>query len=166
MVSAWLALTFAVFARGALGCGEGQDHEHARRAYPTTKLRPPSRPLEWGDFNVLHTTDTHGWLLGHQKESWPEPNYRCVRTARAIEGETHDATRLRSGDLGDFASFVTHMKKIAEEKDVDLLLVDSGDLHDGTGLSDGYPPGGVDAHDVRAPLLCGDHGLTPRVADQ
>jgi 2',3'-cyclic-nucleotide 2'-phosphodiesterase (5'-nucleotidase family) len=30
---------------------------------------------------------------------------------------------------------------------VDLLLVDSGDLHDGTGLSDGFPAGGVDAHD-------------------
>ncbi|KAL1672005.1 Metallo-dependent phosphatase-like protein [Schizophyllum commune] len=127
MVSARLALTLAVLARGALGCGEGHDHDHARRAYPTTKLRPPSRPLEWGDFNVLHTTDTHGWLLGHQKESWPEPNY--------------------SGDLGDFASFVAHMKKIAEEKDVDLLLVDSGDLHDGTGISDGYPAGSVDAHD-------------------
>ncbi|KAJ7194563.1 Metallo-dependent phosphatase-like protein [Mycena pura] len=39
------------------------------------------------------------------------------------------------------------MKELAEEKDVDLLLVDSGDLHDGTGLSDGFPPGGVDARD-------------------
>ena len=26
--------------------------------------------------------------------------------------------------------------------------MDSGDLHDGTGLSDGFPPGGIDAHDV------------------
>lgn len=40
------------------------------------------------------------------------------------------------------------MKQIALEKDVDLLLVDSGDLHDGTGLSDGFPPGGVDAHEA------------------
>ena len=40
------------------------------------------------------------------------------------------------------------MQEIAVEKDVDLLLVDSGDLHDGTGLTDGYPEGGVDAHDV------------------
>ncbi|KAL0564807.1 hypothetical protein V5O48_017229 [Marasmius crinis-equi] len=38
------------------------------------------------------------------------------------------------------------MKEIALEKDVDLLLVDSGDLHDGTGLSDGFPPGQVDGH--------------------
>ncbi|KAH8977050.1 Metallo-dependent phosphatase-like protein [Lactarius hatsudake] len=47
----------------------------------------------------------------------------------------------------DFASFVAHMKKIADEKGVDLLLVDSGDLHDGTNLSDGFPLGGIDAHD-------------------
>ncbi|KAG9312319.1 Metallo-dependent phosphatase-like protein [Chiua virens] len=105
---------------------DGHAHVH-KREYPQVPLTPPYRPLVWGDFNVIHTTDTHGWLLGHQKSSWPEPNY--------------------SGDLGDFASFVTHMKQIAIEKDVDLLLVDSGDLHDGTGLSDGFPPGGVDAHD-------------------
>ena len=53
-----------------------------------------------------------------------------------------------SGDLGDFASFVTHMRQIALKKDVDLLLVDTGDLHDGTGLSDGFPPGDSDGHDV------------------
>ncbi|KAH8112352.1 Metallo-dependent phosphatase-like protein [Phellopilus nigrolimitatus] len=90
-------------------------------------ITAPARPLVWSDFNVIHTTDSHGWLLGHQKASPPEPNY--------------------SGDFGDFASFVSHMKEIALEKNVDLLLVDSGDLHDGTGLSDGYPAGRVDAHD-------------------
>ncbi len=55
--------------------------------------------------------------------------------------------------MGDFASFVTHMKQIAEEKGVDLLLVDSGDVHDGTGLSDGFLPGGLDAHAVRSMLF-------------
>ena len=40
------------------------------------------------------------------------------------------------------------MRQIALEKDVDLLLVDTGDLHDGTGLSDGFPPGDLDGHDV------------------
>ncbi|KAI0767149.1 Metallo-dependent phosphatase-like protein [Fomes fomentarius] len=106
---------------------DGHAHEHTRRAYPQAHLTPPSRPLVWGDLNIIHTTDSHGWLLGHQKASFPEPNY--------------------SGDLGDFASFVAHMKEIALRKDVDLLLVDSGDLHDGTGISDGFPPGGVDAHE-------------------
>ncbi|KAG2065010.1 Metallo-dependent phosphatase [Suillus decipiens] len=94
---------------------------------PVAPLEPPYRPLEWKDFNVIHTTDTHGWLLGHQKLSWAEPYY--------------------SGDLGDFSSFVTRMKEIAHVKDVDLLLIDTGDLHDGTGLSDGFPSGGVDAHE-------------------
>lgn len=49
-----------------------------KREYPQFPLTPPNRPLEWGDINVIHTTDTHGWLLGHQKASWPEPNYRWV----------------------------------------------------------------------------------------
>ncbi|KAI0301752.1 Metallo-dependent phosphatase-like protein [Multifurca ochricompacta] len=122
-------LTLVVSARTSGACPDGE-HEHAyeRRAEPIVHLTPPSRPLVWGDINIIHTTDSHGWLLGHQKASFPEPSY--------------------SGDFGDFASFVAHMKKIAEEKDVDLLLVDSGDLHDGTGLVDGFPPGGIDAHDA------------------
>ncbi|KAJ7098610.1 Metallo-dependent phosphatase-like protein [Mycena belliarum] len=91
------------------------------------RIPSPSRPLQWGDINIIATTDTHGWLLGHQKQSFPEPNY--------------------SGTWGDYSAFVSHMKALAVEKDVDLLLVDSGDLHDGTGLTDGFPPGGVDAQD-------------------
>ncbi|KDR75573.1 hypothetical protein GALMADRAFT_248054 [Galerina marginata CBS 339.88] len=112
-------------------CGdheEGHVHDHSKRATPSVPLPPPTRQLEWGDINIIHTTDSHGWLLGHQKTSFPEPNY--------------------SGTFGDFASFVTHMKEIALERDVDLLLVDSGDLHDGTGLTDGFPAGGIDAHDA------------------
>lgn len=79
-----------------------------------------------------------GWLLGHTKKSQPEPNY--------------------SGDFGDFASFVTNMKQMADKKGVDLLLVDSGDLHDGTGISDGFPVGQVDGQEVR--------GLGCVIADQ
>lgn len=54
-------------------------HSHSKRAFPSTTLTLPSRPLEWGDINFIHTTDSHGWLLGHQKQSFPEPNYRCVK---------------------------------------------------------------------------------------
>ncbi|KAG1905071.1 Metallo-dependent phosphatase-like protein [Suillus fuscotomentosus] len=123
-----LALCSTACAGDHLHARDGHTHQHLeRREYPQVPLTPPYRPLVWGDLNVIHTTDTHGWLLGHQKTSWAEPYY--------------------SGDLGDFASFVTHMKQIALHKDVDLLLIDTGDLHDGTGLSDGYPPGDVDAHE-------------------
>ncbi|TFY74337.1 hypothetical protein EWM64_g9675 [Hericium alpestre] len=126
-----LALAASAFTYQSVWACSGHDHDEEahvhRRAPPSTHLTAPTRPLVWSDVNIIHTTDSHGWLMGHQKPSLPEPYY--------------------SGDFGDFASFVSHMKKIAEEKDVDLLLVDSGDLHDGTGLSDGFPPGGVDAHD-------------------
>ncbi|PGH13821.1 hypothetical protein AJ79_03389 [Helicocarpus griseus UAMH5409] len=82
----------------------------------TTK---PRGPLEWGQINFMHTTDTHGWLAGHLKEE----NY--------------------GADWGDYASFVKHMRKKADELEVDLLLVDTGDLHDGNGLSDTTTPNGV-----------------------
>lgn len=39
-------------------------------------------------------------------------------------------------DWGDFVSFAKAMKKQARERNVDLLLIDTGDLHDGAGLSD------------------------------
>jgi len=60
-------------------CPDGDHaHENVRRAEPSVPLTPPSRQLIWGDVNVIHTTDSHGWLLGHQKTSFPEPYYRCV----------------------------------------------------------------------------------------
>jgi 2',3'-cyclic-nucleotide 2'-phosphodiesterase (5'-nucleotidase family) len=83
---------------------------------------PSLGPLPWADFNVLHTTDTHGWLRGHLGHNTPEPNY--------------------SGDWGDLYSFVHHLKAEARSREVDLLLVDSGDLHDGMSL-----------HDTRKPLI-------------
>lgn len=45
------------------------------------------------------------------------------------------------------------MKLKALEKNVDLLLIDSGDLHDGNGLTDGFPNGDVDAHDANKFVL-------------
>ncbi|KIJ33527.1 hypothetical protein M422DRAFT_35441 [Sphaerobolus stellatus SS14] len=91
-------------------------------------IAAPTRPLVWGDINIIHTTDTHGWLSGHLKDTAPEPNY--------------------SGDIGMLSSFVSHLKAEAEERNVDLLMVDSGDLHDGNGLTDGFPVGGIDGHEA------------------
>ncbi|KIJ33525.1 hypothetical protein M422DRAFT_264454 [Sphaerobolus stellatus SS14] len=131
-----LSVFVAIAITPAFACEEGHEHEHERRdssvkpQTPTVSIASPTVPLVWGDINIIHTTDSHGWLLGHQKTSPPEPNY--------------------SGDFGDFSSFVQHMKAEADRRGVDLLLIDSGDLHDGTGLSDGFPAGGVDAHDSNA----------------
>lgn len=90
--------------------------------YQTQDTTPPSpfrRPLVWGDINFLHTTDTHGWYGGHQhQESY-------------------------SGNWAQFISFAEHMKERARANNQDLLLIDSGDRHDGNGLSDLTSPNGA-----------------------
>ena len=107
-------LAFSVAALAVHAC-PGEDHAHGHvhkpRAYPQVPLALPTRPLEWGDVNIIHTTDSHGWLLGHQKTSFPEPNYRWVATI--LFRDPLELLILCSGDLGDFASFVAHMKQIA-----------------------------------------------------
>ncbi|CAO1617587.1 unnamed protein product [Sympodiomycopsis kandeliae] len=127
VLSAWASLALLTVN----ACSD-IDHEHGLSRRSSRYATQPSpgtallRPITWGDFNVIHTTDIHGWYQGHLHSTNPEPNY--------------------SGDWGDFASFVAHMRRVAKQKGVDLLIVDSGDLHDGAGLSDGFPPGQVDGH--------------------
>ncbi|OWY51488.1 Secreted protein [Alternaria tenuissima] len=93
---------------------------NVRRMQPDAQnaTTTPKAPLEWGQINFMHTTDTHGWLEGHIKEQ----NY--------------------GADWGDYVSFTKHMKQKARSLGVDLLLVDTGDLHDGAGLSDATSPNG------------------------
>ncbi|KAI1981992.1 hypothetical protein LOZ53_000756 [Ophidiomyces ophidiicola] len=103
----------------------------------TTK---PKGPLEWGQINFLQTTDTHGWLAGHLKER----NY--------------------GADWGDFVSYVKHMRQKANDLNVDLLVVDTGDLHDGNGLSDTTTPNGAVSDNIFAEidydlLAIGNHEL-------
>lgn len=73
---------------------------------------PDRRPLTPGEYTFLQTTDTHGWF--------------------EQTGETY------FGDWGDLASFHHHMKK----KYPNLLFFDSGDKHDGNGVSDASTPRG------------------------
>lgn len=77
---------------------------NVRRMQPDARnaTTTPKAPLEWGQINFLHTTDTHGWLEGHIKEQ----NY--------------------GADWGDYVSFTKHMKQKARKLGVDLLLVDTG----------------------------------------
>lgn len=77
------------------------------------------RPLRLGDINFLHTTDTHGWLAGHKNQ----PSYNA--------------------DWGDFYSFAQHLRNITKANSQDLIIVDSGDRHDGNGLSDATVPNGL-----------------------
>ena len=69
----------------AVACSDGEHHMQTRFQAPPTALTLPSRPLVWGELNIIHTTDTHGWLLGHQKSSPPEPNYRFVLSSQTLK---------------------------------------------------------------------------------
>ncbi|KAI0531874.1 ser/Thr protein phosphatase family [Xylaria digitata] len=100
----------------------------------------PMRDLEWGQINFLHTTDIHGWLGGHLQEA------------------------QYSADWGDYVSFTEHMRKRADEKGVDLLIIDTGDRVEGNGLYDGSTPKGNYTYDIfgqqNVDILCtGNHEL-------
>ncbi|RAO72554.1 uncharacterized protein BHQ10_008566 [Talaromyces amestolkiae] len=82
------------------------------------------RDITWGKLNFLHTTDTHGWLAGHLQE----PSY--------------------SADWGDYISFASRMRDIAESKGSDLLVIDTGDRVEGNGLYDASNPKGKYLYDI------------------
>jgi 2',3'-cyclic-nucleotide 2'-phosphodiesterase (5'-nucleotidase family) len=117
-----LALSLLSLIPVAYSCS-GHEHQHHQRLVPSSPLTPPSRPLQWGDINIIHTTDTHGWLLGHQKHSFPEPNYRCALISVILRVVFITNSRA-SGDFGDFFSFVAHMKKIAQVSLASLSLLE------------------------------------------
>ncbi|KAK6224239.1 calcineurin-like phosphoesterase [Colletotrichum tabaci] len=100
----------------------------------------PMRDLTWGQLNFLHTTDTHGWLGGHLLE----PQY--------------------SADWGDYVSFAEHMRRKADERGADLLVIDTGDRVEGNGLYDSSSPKGLFTYDIfreqDVDVLCtGNHEL-------
>jgi len=84
----------------------------------------PMRALPWGQLNFLQTTDTHGWHAGHLQE----PQY--------------------SADWGDYISFAERMRAKADEKGVDILLIDTGDRIEGNGLYDASTPKGKYTYDI------------------
>ncbi|CEP65036.1 Smn1p LALA0_S18e00276g [Lachancea lanzarotensis] len=71
-----------------------------------------TRELQLGELNFLHTTDTHGWLGSHLNQA----NY--------------------DADWGNFVSFVSNFRHNKIGPSRDLILIDTGDKHDGNGLSD------------------------------
>ncbi|KAL7793727.1 Metallo-dependent phosphatase-like protein [Trichoderma ceciliae] len=99
-----------------------------RAAQPgaTKPVAAPMRDLTWGQLNFLHTTDSHAWLSGH----FLEPSF--------------------SADWGDYISFSQHMHRLADDKGADLLLVDTGDRIEGSGIYDSSIPKGVYQYDIYA----------------
>ncbi|MCJ1351959.1 MAG: hypothetical protein MMC33_001943 [Icmadophila ericetorum] len=92
----------------------------ARAAQPEAPapISAPLRELPWGQLNFLHTTDTHGWHAGHLQEA------------------------SFSADWGDYVAFAQHMREKADNEGVDMLLIDTGDRVEGSGLYDASDPKG------------------------
>lgn len=90
------------------------EHVHAelQKGAKAPNFAEPLRNLKQGTLNFLHTTDTHGWYLGHVNQ------------------------KQYSSDWGDFISFAERLRNGTAANGADLLLVDTGDRHDGNGLSD------------------------------
>lgn len=103
-------------------------------------LEAPLRDLEWGQLNLLHTTDSHGWLAGHLLEA------------------------AYGADWGDYIDFTRSMKEYAENNGQDLLVIDTGDRIEGNGLYDASDPKGKYMFEIlkrqHLDLLCsGNHEL-------
>lgn len=107
MMTPFLVISFIISVVTACSSCEGETTVYprlTRRMQPEAQdaATPPKKPLNWGEINFIHTSDSHGWLEGHIKER----NY--------------------GADWGDFVSFIHHMKDQATDKNVDLLLIDTG----------------------------------------
>ncbi|KAK8089401.1 hypothetical protein PG997_004362 [Apiospora hydei] len=128
-----LLLGLAVGAPSCLACGgcygptSHVEHvRHVKRIQPgaPNATYGPTRALEWGQVNFLHTV-------------WSAP--KVLERGRTREGYA-DEWGNYGADWGDVVSFTNHLKHQAGNMGVDLLLVDTGDLHDGNGLSDATTP--------------------------
>ena len=97
---------------------------HAAQPSAPSPIAAPLRELQWGQLNFLHTTDTHGWHAGHLQQ----PSY--------------------SADWGDYVSFASHLRALADAEGFDLLLVDTGDRIEGNGLYDASEPKGKYTFDI------------------
>lgn len=83
-----LVVSALLWAVPSLGCDSCEHPErdvvltrNVRRMQPDAlnATVSPKGPLAWGQLNVLHTTDTHGWLEGHLKVSSPGSCRRITR---------------------------------------------------------------------------------------
>lgn len=78
--SAAVVLSFALRAFACSSCQDVWKRDttedivltrHVKRMQPDARNATSNHraSLEWGQLNILHTTDTHGWLEGHIKET-------------------------------------------------------------------------------------------------
>lgn len=93
-------------------------------------------PLRLGDINIIHVTDVHSYISGHRH------NESRVSTGYGVSWYEID-TAPQDADYADLLSFVEHMKSQAQAQGKDLWVVNSGDVVDGTAISNLTPVNGA-----------------------
>jgi 2',3'-cyclic-nucleotide 2'-phosphodiesterase (5'-nucleotidase family) len=73
---------------------------------------------------------------------------RCSDISEALAYTVWRNRPQYSADWGDYVSFAENMRKKADEKGVDLIIVDSGDRIEGNGLYDASDPKGKYTSDI------------------
>jgi 2',3'-cyclic-nucleotide 2'-phosphodiesterase (5'-nucleotidase family) len=93
-------------------------------------------PLRLGDISIIHVTDVHSYISGHRHgESRVSTGYG--EPWHGVDTAPQDA------DYADLLAFVEHMKSQAAAEGKDLWVVNSGDVVDGTGISNLSPVNGA-----------------------
>lgn len=110
-----MKLRHLLILHGAIASGSP-----VQRPFGQTLDNPHVRDVKVGQLNFMHTTDTHGWLGSHLLQT------------------DYDA------DWGDFVTFVSKFKSNRLDETQDFMLIDTGDKHDGNGLSDATVPNGIE----------------------
>ena len=92
--------------------------------------------LNWKDINIVHITDVHSYVSGHRhgeatvSSGWGD-SWGLVPSA------------VQDADYADLLSFIEHMKDTARSLGKDLWIVNTGDVVDGTGISNLTPVNGA-----------------------
>ena len=95
----------------------------------------PGGPLAWREINILHLTDVHSWISGHRHSE--------ASVSTGYGGPWRRvATAAQDADYGDLLSLIERLKAEASRRGVALFVFNSGDVVDGTGLSNLTPVNG------------------------
>lgn len=99
-------------------------------------LADSGAPLRLGDISIIHVTDVHSYVSGHRHGE------SSVSTGYGDSWHAVD-TAVQDADYADLLAFVERMKNQAAAQGKDLWVVNSGDVVDGTGISNLTPVNGA-----------------------
>jgi len=99
-----------------------------------------------GDFSIIHITDTHSWIAGHAHGTATGMKQKAGEGGADVRDPPkwvkNVATSRQDADYGDLVSFHARIMQEAERQKKDVFLLNSGDIVDGTGLSNLSPVNG------------------------